>query len=182
MNINMIVVSIIIPSFNEEQNISRCINSVYNCSYPKDKIEIILVDNGSEDQTITIAKRLKVNLIIDKNKNIGGLRNLGCKKAKGDIIGFVDADCSLNNNTIKNAVNILSDLSIGITGQCLLPPEEGNWIEEAWGNHLLTAHGETCDVDYINSGNCFMRKEVFELVGGFSETLETSEDTDIGSD
>ena len=72
----------------------------------------------------------------------------------------------------------MKDKKIGITGSRLKAPESGNWIEHSWALHLLSKSGDG-NVKYINSGNCFVRREVFDAIEGFSEALETNEDVDI---
>jgi glycosyltransferase involved in cell wall biosynthesis len=175
----MPTVSVVIPALNEEQHIAHSIRSVVNCDYAKEKIEIVVVDNGSQDRTVEIANNLNAKVIVDLCKNVGGLRNLGCTAAKGEIFGFLDADCTVREDWLRNSTKILQDNRIGLTGHCCFPPVIGNWVEKAWGFHILNNHGGTGDVKYINSGNCFIRRDVFYAVGGFSESLESSEDTDI---
>ncbi len=176
---NNILVSIIIPALNEACYISECIKSIKSCGFPEEMFEIILVDNGSSDSTVNIAQSFGVKTIIDKKKSIGALRNLGCIFARGNIYGFLDADCTVEKGWIQNVIKVLKDKRIGITGSRLRVPENGKWIEKVWGAHLLLNGLHDGYVKYINSGNCFIPKKVFEEVGGFSETLETSEDTDI---
>ena len=173
------IVSVIIPTLNEESYIGDCIASVLNCDYPKEKLEIIVCDNGSTDNTIQIAQSLGAKVIIDRSKKIGGLRNLGYKLSSGEVLGFLDADCTVTKDWIKNAIAILRKDHVGVTGAPCMPPETGSWIEKTWGFYVQTQHGSNGEARYINSGNCFIRKDVFRLVGGFSETLESSEDTDI---
>lgn len=177
-SVDVHTISVIIPTFNEERYIGMCIESINNCNYPKDKYEIIVVDNGSIDNTVNIANLLNSKVLVDKKKTIGGLRNTGCKEAKGVIYAFLDADCTVEIDWLKNAAHILTDKTIGITGCLLNVPKNASWIENSWYIHLSSVYANH-DLNYINSGNCFIRKEVFEKVAGFSEILTTSEDTDI---
>ncbi len=172
-------VSVIIPSYNEEQNIKNCIESVLNCEYPSGGFEIILVDNGSTDNTVDIAKKFQVNIFICPGKAIGALRNFGVKEAKGNYLAFLDADCTVSQNWIKNGVKILEDPSIGITGNRLKSPTGGTWIEKTWDLHLQSYSKQDSDVLYINSGNCFLRRDAYQKVRGFSEIIETNEDVDL---
>ena len=88
-------ISIIIPSFNEEKNISRCLDSVLNQTFTD--FEVLCVDDGSSDNTFNIIKKysLKDSRIIplkNPGKGVSSARNFGIDNAKGDYIGFVDSD------------------------------------------------------------------------------------------
>lgn len=172
-------ISIIIPSFNEERYIGRCIQSITNCNYQEDRCEIILVDNASTDNTVEIAKNFGIKIFIDAKKNIGGLRNIGYHAAKGDILGFLDADCTVDPEWLNKANATMRNMKIGVTGSRLKAPSDGGWIESAWATHLLSKSGQDGEIRYINSGNCFVRRKAFDSVGGFSESLETNEDEDL---
>ena len=88
-------ISIIIPSYNEEKNISRCLDSVMNQTFSD--FEVLCVDDGSNDKTYDIIKKYseKDSRIIpmkNPNKGVSSARNFGIENAKGDYIGFVDSD------------------------------------------------------------------------------------------
>ena len=88
-------ISIIIPSYNEEKNISRCLDSVMNQTFSD--FEVLCVDDGSNDKTYDIIKKYseKDSRIIpmkNPNKGVSSARNFGIENANGDYIGFVDSD------------------------------------------------------------------------------------------
>ncbi len=88
-------ISIIIPSYNEEKKISRCLDSVMNQTFSD--FEVLCVDDGSNDKTFDIIKKYseKDSRIIpmkNPNKGVSSARNFGIENAKGDYIGFVDSD------------------------------------------------------------------------------------------
>ena len=172
-------ISVVIPSYNEEKYVANCLSSILECRYPHDELEIILVDNGSTDNTLNIAKRFDVTILVDKHKTIGGLRNLGAQHARGNILAFLDADCTVSPLWLYNAGKILENKDIGITGSRLNSSGLDSWVERSWILYLQTKQQKDGFVKYINSGNCFVRREVFEAVGGFSETLTTNEDVDL---
>lgn len=102
------LVSVIIPVYNIENYIEKCVNSVVENTY--ENIELILVDDGSTDSSGTICDELskKYNNIITIHKNNGGLssaRNEGIKNSKGDYILFVDGDDFLDSKAIEKLVN-----------------------------------------------------------------------------
>jgi len=86
-------ISIIIPAYNAEKRIERCINSILNQTY--ENIEVIVVDDGSIDKTYEILKQIKderLNIYKKENGGVSSARNYGLKKANGTYIGFVDSD------------------------------------------------------------------------------------------
>ena len=118
-------VSVVIPCYNEEENIKDCLDAVYGLDYPEEKIEIIVVDDGSRDSTLKIISNYKKehkNLIILKAKHKGksASLNLGVKKAKYELILTVDADTIIYKNSLKMLVKPFSNKEVGATnGSCI---------------------------------------------------------------
>jgi len=113
------LVSVIIPTYNEENHIENCLNSLRKQSF-KD-FEIIVVDDGSKDKTIDKIKNFKEAKIIVKEHSGRGpasSKNLGVKRAKGNILVFVDADEILDKNYIKRLIDPIkkgkSKVSVGV--------------------------------------------------------------------
>ena len=112
------LLSIIIPAFNIEQYISRCLDSLINQSYKN--IEVIVVNDGSTDSTGDIIdsyvkKDNRIKVIHKKNEGVSIARNTGIHLAKGDYIGFVDGDDTVDDEMfetlIQNAINYNTDIS-----------------------------------------------------------------------
>lgn len=87
------MISVIVPAYNEEKNIERCLKALKKQGIHRDEYEIIVVDGHSKDRTVEIAKKHADKVIIQKSKGVGGARNDGVSIAKGDIIATTDADC-----------------------------------------------------------------------------------------
>lgn len=106
-------VTIIIPAFNEERGIAETIKSALAINYPKNKLEIIVVDDGSKDNTYKIAKtfvKRGVKIFTKPNGGKGTAINLGISKAKGEIIITMDADNThVNPDAIKYMVPYFND-------------------------------------------------------------------------
>ena len=97
----MIKVSVVIPAYNEEKLIERCLKSLVNQTMPRSEYEIIVVDNNSSDKTAEIAKKYADKIILEKRKGILYARQAGIVKAKSDIILRTDADGFVPKNWIK---------------------------------------------------------------------------------
>ncbi len=93
------LVSVIIPTFNEEKDISACILSLKNQTYSP--LEIIVVDDGSTDNTRKVIKDQKIKLLSQLHRGPGPARNFGAKHAKGEILVFVDSDMTFDSEFVK---------------------------------------------------------------------------------
>lgn len=112
-------ISIIIPAYNCENYIERCVKSILCQTYQN--LEIIIINDGSKDNTIQVLKKLeskdnRIIVINKKNTGVSDTRNLGLKKATGDYIGFVDSDDYIENNMYEKMINLIyennSDIAI----------------------------------------------------------------------
>lgn len=104
------LVSIIVPTLEEEDNIERCLESLLKLDYPR--MEIIVSDGGSQDRTVEIAKKFSVKMVVDSYLPKGWIgKSYGCqiayKEAKGDILLFTDADTYHSPQSLKTTVNHL---------------------------------------------------------------------------
>lgn len=97
--------SFIIPALDEEEYIGDCINSIKVQS--EEVFEIIVVDNGSTDNTVEIARDKGCKVFFEEDRGISLARNKGAKVAKGDYLCFIDADGRLTKNWLKNAKETL---------------------------------------------------------------------------
>ena len=107
---NKPLVSVIIPVYNAEKYISRCIDSILSSDY--ENLEVIIVDDGSFDSSLLIANEYKkkdprVKIYSQKNKGAGQARNKGLDNASGEYVLFVDADDILCCSAISKSINVI---------------------------------------------------------------------------
>lgn len=127
----MCKLSIIVPIYNVDKYISRCIESILDQDY-KD-IEVLLIDDGSSDQSGTIIDNYSRNdsriIVIHKqNGGVSSARNLGLKYANGDYVGFVDADDWIEPNMYSTLINALEQDDTDISSCVWIDEKEGNSI------------------------------------------------------
>lgn len=158
--------SVVIATRNEEKNIENCIKSVVDQIFPREKVEIIVVDNGSKDNTVNLAKKYTENvydLARDVNlsniKNFRGAQvNFGVGKSIGDIIFFPDADMTFDENLFSDVIDKFKKVD------ALYVPEIicGKGFFGKIRNFERSFYNQTC-IDGVR----FVGREAFLKVGGF---------------
>jgi|WetSurMetagenome_2_1015567.scaffolds.fasta_scaffold03294_3 glycosyltransferase involved in cell wall biosynthesis len=99
------MVSVVIPAFNAGKHIGKLLDSLDAVEYPKDLLEVIVVDNGSSDDTVQVVRQHSVSLVTEASlHNPGTARNAGVRRAKGEVIAFIDADCFATGSWIVAAL------------------------------------------------------------------------------
>ena len=124
-------ISVIIPVYNGERTIGACVESLLAQDYPKDKYEVIIVDNNSKDKTAGIIKEYSVQYLFEgRIQSSYAARNAAIKAAKGEILAFTDADCAADKEWLKNGIAEFIDNKIGCVAGGIKGCEPVNYIEE----------------------------------------------------
>jgi len=170
-------ITFIIPALNEAQNLPETINSIKS-AVRESEYEILVIDNGSTDDTIKIAESLGASTFKDPHATIGELRNLGVKRSSGELICFIDSDVSIADNWERELQIFLKDLNknrLYVTGsRCEIDFNNSNFVEKNW--FYLLQHSWS---KYINSGHLITSRETFNRIDGFDAALKTGEDYDF---
>lgn len=124
------LVSFVIPTYNEERNIGRCLKSIFAQDYPKDKIEVIIIDDGSTDRTREICTRYSVRIIYSGRHIIEFSVRLGIEAADGEFVALLGADNELLGKDwiLKMARPMLEDKEIVGAHTSILAPREDSAI------------------------------------------------------
>lgn len=175
------LVSFVIPVLNGEKYIERCLVSIKSQRCSGVGFEVVVMDNGSTDQTAAIVRGLGVHCDIVPKLTVSGLRNRGVQKAQGAIIAFVDADVELTPNWLGEALAVLQDDEIVACGCMPAVPNNATWVQRTWDLHQRIRPGKQISktMQWLSSMNLTVRREAFLKVGGFNESLLTSEDVDL---
>jgi len=110
---NLPKVGIVIPAYNEEEDIGNLLDSLMKVNYPKKKLEIIVIDDGSTDKTPQIISKYPIKIIKGKHEGASVARNIGWKSTTSAIIIFLDADMRVNKNFLREVVKSFADKNIG---------------------------------------------------------------------
>jgi len=177
-----VLVSIIIPTYLEEKNIEHCLKSIKNQNFEKDKIEIIVVDSNSHDKTRTIAKKYADKVINIKSRGVGRARNFGAKRAKGEILLFLDADTVLDSGFIKRVHRSFSNPHVVCVSGMVEGLERLGVIDNLFKFFHYSLMNKICALSarlgfpFFPTVCCACRKSAFNEVGGFDEGLAIGED------
>ncbi|MFN3301365.1 MAG: glycosyltransferase [Sediminibacterium sp.] len=179
-------VSVIVPVYNDARRIVKCIEALINQTYPRDRYEILIVDNGSTDNTCSVIKKYPVKLLIeDKKQSSYAARNKGIKNAVGEIIAFTDSDCIPAPNWIEKGVkNLLQKPNCGlVAGRINIffrKPNKPNAVE-LYDSITNFKQKEDLEIRRFGStANVFTFKSVFDKVGLFNDSLKSGGDNEWG--
>ena len=190
-------ISVIIPAYNIEDLVIRCLDSVYNQTYPGNLLEIIVVDDGSTDSTLdklndyakshTAADRATIKVLHQENGGSSLARNNGLSVATGDYVGFVDADDFVDPHMYEDLMTAIeaeedeilmaqaSRDEIAENGEKLpdvcIPPSEKKVVSGQ--EHLRTLLMHTGDASYCTK---LTKRELFEAADGKFPVGELNED------
>lgn len=172
------MISFIIPAHNEEALLGRAIASIReSANAAGESYEIIVVNDASTDATARVAEENGAVVVNVELRRISAVRNAGARHARGDTLIFVDADTVLPAPTLAAALALLR--AGGIGGGASVA-----WDESCafWGKLLLRVWNEIARVLRWAAG-CFVfvRRDVFEAVGGFDETYYVGEEIILSS-
>jgi len=178
-------ISIIIPAYNEEENIEECIKSL--SEQTNRDFEIILIDDGCTDNTIEKAKnsskKFKINIKVLKqdHQGPGKARNLGAENSQGSILIFIDADMTFDKNYIKNLIKLLiqdkNKKIMGTTHDYEEATNTNNIWSNLWGKIRITRKDKNPRV-YSGDVKIFraIRKQKFLELGGFDPKYGYADD------
>ena len=181
---NLPLVSIIVPAKDEERVVGRLLDALLRLDYPKERSEIIIVEDGSKDRTLEICQEYA-------NQHLGHIKlfhreisngkpsalNYALKKAKGEILAIFDADCVPNSDVLLRAVECFKDSSTAaVQGSASSINANENMLthlisyEEAVAFRTYALGRNVLNLFiYLIGSCCFLRKDIVEKLGGWDE-------------
>ena len=182
MNGASLLVSVILPAFNRAWALTEAVDSVLSQDYPH--IELIVVDDGSTDNTQDLLEPYKDRIILltQENKGVSAARNAGIKKSKGALIALLDSDDAWDKRKISCQVEFFKTHPTAMICQT-----EEIWIRNGKRVNPKTKHQKPSGMIFeaslhlclVSPSAVMMRKELFELKGYFNEDFTVCEDYDL---
>ncbi|MFQ3308323.1 MAG: biofilm PGA synthesis N-glycosyltransferase PgaC [Candidatus Nanohaloarchaea archaeon] len=168
--------TLIIPAYNEEETIQMTIESILAADYPSDKLNIIVVNDGSQDETAEKVEPYtdRVDLINQENQGKGAALNTGLDKVETELFGCVDADSRLKDDSLKNIVSELEEGSGGIASAMKVYQPQNmlqklQWVEYLMGIFLRNIMSFIDSIHVTPGPLSIYRTEPVKELGGFDE-------------
>lgn len=176
-------VSIVIPAYNEEKNIGKCLEAIQQTDYPEGKKEVIVVDDGSNDRTVEIARNFKnVKIARQEHKGKVDALNLGVSKASRNIVITIDSDVMMEKDFIRNIAKPFSDPDVGaVSGAAKVANTDTiltafQSIEYIYNSLLMDSFSKVFGTSlWFWGALSSFKKDVLLKVGGFKKTSETED-------
>nr|WP_320015855.1 mycofactocin biosynthesis glycosyltransferase MftF [uncultured Desulfobacter sp.] len=181
-------VSVIIPVRDREKALGRCLESLSALHYPAERLEVIVVDDGSRDNSVGCAKKGGGRVVFSGADGAGpaAARNRGAAAAKGEILAFIDSDCTASKRWLQELVPLFDDTTLaavggkvaGISNASALDRYEDVMSSLCLGDHPRQ-EGKGADTFYLPSCNLLVKKNIFLSMNGFAPTMQVGEDVDL---
>jgi GT2 family glycosyltransferase len=173
------MVSVVVAAYNAEGTLEPCLQSLECLDYPN--YEVIIVDDGSQDNTSAIAKKYAQFNYVDlgSNRGLSAARNAGIRKAKGSIIAFTDADCEVDSLWLRFLVEAFENHDwAAVGGPNILPAEDGPIAAAVMATPGGPAHVMLTDqiAEHIPGCNMAFRAQALERVGAFDPQFRIAGD------
>lgn len=171
------LVSVVIPAYNCQRTLPRCLSSLMAQTYLRVRYELIVVDDGSTDATAARALKAvrrwggRFQLVRQANGGPASARNAGIRAARGEIVAFIDADCIAERDWIQQiAASLAAHADAAGVGGPLETRASGSLVAGYLGATAFYRHRlRRGEVDYLLTANAGFRREALRRVGGFAE-------------
>ncbi|OLS63066.1 glycosyltransferase [Pseudomonas putida] len=173
-------VAIVIPMFNESRHIGRTLVALREAAREAAvQCRVIVVDNGSSDDSPRIARALGAEVLSLPGLSIGALRNRGAAACESEWLAFLDADIEVPDSWLKRLFALHDEDRADVFALDCDTPHQAPWFAIAWQRRTLRAGELLQTQQWLPSPNLLMPRYWFENVGGFNESLRSGEDKDF---
>ena len=176
-------ISLVIPAYNSSRTIGNCLAMLQRQTYPPELFEVIVVDDGSSDNTAEIARSKRAKVLVQSNQGAAVARNLGAKEARGELILFTDSDCAPQEDWIERMVEPFTDPEI-VGAKGFYKTRQ----RETIARFAQVEYDVKCDmlkkdryIDFVDTYSAAYRRDIFLKVGGFDAiyTTASGEDSEL---
>lgn len=176
-------VSVIVPVYNAADALPRLVTSLREQDYPRDRFEIILVDNNSTDGSGEVIRGFGdvIGLSQTQWQGPGATRNAGIERATGEVLAFIDADCWAHPAWLGTGVRKLVEEGLDrVAGHVEFVLSERPNIYETYDAAINFRQTDFVSSGWCGTGNLFTPKKLFDEIGLFDPALISCEDCEFG--
>jgi mycofactocin system glycosyltransferase len=180
-------VSVVIPTNRLSADLVECLESVDGLDYPREKLEVLLVEDAAPPNPDIRLARFGIKRIgLQKAQGPATARNIGAEEARGEILAFLDADCIADKNWLKETIPFFQVEGLGAVGGFVEGYYKKSFLDryEEVSSSLnmgprLLFEGNTSSNFYVPTCNMLVRRKAFEEAGGFNGGMRLGEDVDF---
>lgn len=174
-------VTVVVPARNAEATLGACLQSLVDLDYPSDRVELLLVDNASDDGTVAVASRFapRVSVLHESVRGPAAARNCGLRRATHDLVAMTDADCVADPQWLARLVAPLRDEGVSVSGGRILALRPCSTVEQF--GEVIHDHAQSIEREsppYVITMNWASRRTVLARCGYFDHRFLRGEDVD----
>ena len=185
-------VSVVTPTFDRCANLARLLDGLGLQTYPADRFEVVVVDDGSTDETVSYLHgrrtRFALRIVQQAHRGPAAARNLGVEHARGDIVLFLDDDVVPARDLLERHVGRhRANPDLVVVGPMLPPPDWPRSVWVRWEEEKLARQYQAmldglypCTPRQFYTGNASLRRARFVDAGGFDPSFARAEDVELG--
>lgn len=175
-------VTVVVPAYNAAATIEDCVRSLLALRYPRERLELLVVDNGSGDRTVGALRPYGqwITVLHEPRRGPAAARNAGVRRAASEVIAFTDADCVVDPGWLLPLVAALEEPAVGVAGgeiRALPPANDVERFGETIHDHRLAI--EALAPPYAITMSWASRRVVLLELGGFDECCRRAEDVEL---
>ncbi|MCD4655540.1 glycosyltransferase [bacterium] len=176
-------VTVAVCVLNGEKTIRQCLDSLVELDYPKEKLHLLIVDNGSTDGTLEIVNQFPVRTVFETTRGRGYARNRAWQSCRTRYIAFTDADCTVSTDWLKTVMPVFEETNVGVAGSDIVTPGTGHLARFFELRRIVSNKEFSGDYKFsppfLATANAVFCLDAIRIVDGFRVDFPVAEDADI---
>jgi cellulose synthase/poly-beta-1,6-N-acetylglucosamine synthase-like glycosyltransferase len=174
-------ISVVVAARDDERALADCLASLAAVDYPPERLELVVVDNGSRDRTLDVVESFPVRALEEPRRGVCFARNAGLGAASGEVVAFTDPDCAVTTSWLREIAKPFADPAVGAVAGAILPYPPRTLAELYAARRMSHSQLRCLPHRYAMTPNLAVRRAALERVGGFDPAMPGGgyEDADL---